>query len=136
MNATALAEAITQVASPLARHRRDVRHLAATVDRYGNEDSIAEDGALDAMQAGRPAFWASCGYSSQIVWIVVGRANGGGSLIDVMADAYPEHRAWQREAALDALVPLNLSAAKELARAYEQFAGTFRETDELEARAA
>jgi hypothetical protein len=116
--------------TPLAMRAR----LRATVDSYRNEDSQDYRDALDAMLAGRPAFWTTQGYSNARAVTVLREVNAGAG---VLATIRRHRRSWDDpktvERGLDYLIPMNAPATAALLAAYSVL-GAWREAEELEAR--
>lgn len=107
------------------------RHLQDAITIYGSDSTYDEEIALDAILAGRPAFWSTAKYHSACAGILLRNLNHGLSFEDAIADAYCP---WQRgnvEHGLDSLVPLNLKAANALSLAYSHHTATWHDEEEL-----
>jgi hypothetical protein len=87
------------------------RHIAVLVEQYGNPNTLIEDAAVEAAQAGRPAFWKRTRYSNATVGLVCSDVNMGmalGDAIDRWADPRSVHGT--KAAILAELIPLNAPA--------------------------
>ena len=108
--------------------------LRATVDSYRNEDSQDFRDALDAMIAGRPAFWFTQNYSNQRACIVLSEVNAGMGVLEAIRShqrRYDDPKMIER--GLDYLIPMNAPAMSALLAAYAEL-GMWREHDEIECR--
>lgn len=106
------------------------RHLNDAIEIYRNGYDDNRNSAIEAIAAGRAAFWSTSSYSSARTVDLPLALNRGVSIADALAEAFPNWRATYREAALETIVPLNGRAANALALAYARF-GSWREDEEL-----
>lgn len=106
----------------------------AAIAIYDNCCDLFRDLAVDAIIAGRSAFWTTASHHSARAYELPVHINKGASIAEALEREYPAHMQGKRLAALDTLIPLNLKAATALSIAYEDF-GTWREEPELLARA-
>lgn len=109
--------------------------VVALADRLNNRDSLAEDGAANALMGTGPAFWSTQRYSNARAGIMLYYINRLGGIEGGIAQCrrdYPHTPAekWSEPASLDWLLPLNSAATTDLVLAY-QAAGTFRTRAEL-----
>lgn len=115
--------------TPLAIRAR----LFDAMERYGNECSDRHE-AIEAINAGRSAFWRTTNGQNQFGALLTSEANLGGDLVAFCNDRKAGRPAgFIFKHGLDVLIPLNRKAAYLLADAYEAF-GEWREFTELEAR--
>jgi hypothetical protein len=93
--------------------------IAELVERYSNPNTLIEDAAVEAAQAGRPAFWKRTRYSNATVGLVCSDINMGVSLTDAL-DRWADPRSVHgtKAAILVELIPLN-AAAEDALRAVE-----------------
>jgi hypothetical protein len=85
--------------------------ITELVERYGNPNTLIEDAAVEAAQAGRPAFWKRTRYSNATVGLVCSDINMGMALdeaLDRWADPRSVHGT--KAAILAELIPLNAAA--------------------------
>jgi hypothetical protein len=97
-----------------------------------------KDQALANISAGKPAFWSTCGNYNALDGQLIDAINQHGS-IEAAQEEYAGIFARRgmdprNEEHLDRLIPLNRAAVMDLLRAYQNV-GTFRDADELAARA-
>lgn len=107
--------------------------LIDATNTYGLTDHVIAN-----LEAGRPAFWSTCGNSAALDGQLFDAANCHAS-IEAAQDEYKGIFARRgmdprNEEHLDRLIPLNRAAAMDLLRAY-QAVGTFRTGEELARRA-
>lgn len=134
MNLTLPTRGIINIATNAERNPREgLRRLNAAIAVYGNDDTQTKEYALDAYIDGRASYWTTVTYHSQTAVCLCHAANLMSSLEAAIDAEIPAHRSWMVEQMLDTLVPMNLEAAKELAKAYERV-GSWRTCEELEDR--
>jgi len=108
--------------------------LNAVIALYDNCCDRFRDLAVEAIRAGRSAFWTTASHHSARAYELPVHINKGASIAEALEQEYPSHPQGKRLAGLDTLIPLNLKAATALSIAYEDF-GTWRDEAELLARA-
>ena len=112
------------------------RYLLAAIGKHSNNDDVSRDLAIDAIAAGRAAFWTTAGYSNQCAANLLNDCNKGNSVENALLNWFAGRSAdFKIRAGLDTLIPLNTKASIDLAAAYE-LCGTFRNERELEKRRA
>lgn len=99
------------VDTPMAAYGRLIDAMIA----HDNEDAIGRDLAVDAICAGRPAYWTTATYHAARCIELCNGVNRGATLETALLGLYPADRAFGRQSALDTLIPLNMAAARELA---------------------
>jgi hypothetical protein len=109
------------------------RRLADVIELYDNEDCVSRDWTVEAIVAGRPAFWTSATYHSQRACNLHLDVVAGASIQQALEAHYPVRLNHSRESALDTLIPLDRRAAAALSQAYADL-GIWRDDDELELR--
>jgi hypothetical protein len=109
------------------------RHLEDAIEVYGNRYDDNRDSALDAIVAGRAAFWSTSTYSAARTVDLPLALNRGVSIKDALEQAFPAWCAGDRRAALDTIVPLNRKAAITLSGAYASH-GVWMDEEVLEMR--
>lgn len=127
---------------PLPRIDFEAAIIDGLARRYGNEDTRSRNDALGKHKARQSAWWSRAGHGNSAVGILMSDANRLATLEDAFV-ATEDHyaatgqtgRRIRTAEVLDALIPLNPAAIRELDDAYRA-AGTFRSREELEARAA
>lgn len=105
------------------------RRLADAITIYDNDDGYERERAIEAIAAGRAAYWTMATYHNQHALNAADRANGGASLADAVAK-YPKP---SHERLYDTLVPLNRKAVTDLSLAYAAL-GAWRDEPDLERR--
>jgi hypothetical protein len=115
--------------NPLTGRQR----LNVAITLYANDEAFSRERALDAYIEGRPAYWSTASYHSQVACQLLDAANLM-SPLDAALGIIPAHKRRNIEGYLDTLVPLNRAAAVELSRAYSAHTGSWRDEPELEAR--
>lgn len=110
-----------------------VAAIGALTALWDNDDTRAEEAALDAHTAGRAAYWSRTTYHNQAGVALRLAANQVG-LEQALADIVDESR-WDSSAAylLGQLVPLNRTAKAELERAWCHLLGEEGRDDHLRA---
>lgn len=108
--------------------------LNAAIAFYDNCCDRFRELAVEAILAGRSAFWTTASHHSARAYELPVHINKGSSIAEALEQEYPADQG-KRLAGLDTLIPLNLKAATALSIAYEDF-GTWRDEAELLARAA
>lgn len=109
------------------------RHLEDAIEVYGNRYDDNRDSALDAIVAGRAAFWSTSSYSAARTVDLPLALNRGVSIKDALEQAFQAWCAGDRRAALDTIVPLNRKAAMALSGAYAR-EGIWHDEEVLEMR--
>ncbi|MEO3387355.1 hypothetical protein [Mesorhizobium sp. CAU 1741] len=123
-------------ASALAGHpvRGGYEALRQIVDLYDNDDAIAREYAEEAFNAGRAAYWSSATHHNAVACELLNAANRVGSLEDAIRAIVPPFKRDRMQVYLDALVPLNEAAERELSVAYAKYTATWRDEPELAMR--
>lgn len=114
--------------------RAALKRVETMGDRANNRDSILEELAAKNLIDRKPAFLTSARYHNAAAGTLADMANRCASIEDAQAEIadFFRHNGRDSRAAewLDTLLPLNIAAVDDLARAYER-AGTFRGRDEM-----
>lgn len=118
------------------------RALSDAIAIYDNNDSLMQEGAIDAIAAGRAAFWTTSQYHNGIGSMLphpLNRGEGAEAAIDyccrgTVYGIVPHKRDEMQVEALEWIVPLNLAAARELSHAYAKH-GFWKDEAELLTRA-
>lgn len=119
-------EAVAYLAdTPMAARRA----LNDAMDIYRNEDGHMRDKAIDAIAAGRAAYWTMTGSSNAIGFDLPLALNRGVDIDRALGNAFCG-RAYNAICELDRLVPLNMAAARALGLAYSRH-GSWRDDHEL-----
>lgn len=106
------------------------RHLADAIAIYENNDDFDREQTVEAIIAGRPAFWTMATYHDQWGCNVLRRINEGMSVVEAIAK-YPK---LDHGRLLGTLIPLNAKAETELFHAYASQCGLIRDEFELARR--
>jgi len=106
------------------------RNLIDAITIYGNDDAYDREQTIEAIIAGRPAFWTMATYHDQWGCNVLRRINEGMSVVEAIAK-YPK---LDHGRLLGTLVPLNAKAETELSHAYASQCGLIRDEFELARR--
>ncbi|MER8925822.1 hypothetical protein [Mesorhizobium sp. M0859] len=110
------------------------RRLLDSINVYNNSYDDIRASAVDAIAAGRAAYWTTSTYSAARTVDLPLVLNRGVSITTALEQAFPAWCADRREAALETIVPLNRKAAVALSGAYARF-GSWEDEAELEMRA-
>ena len=117
----------------LDRRNTQLLRLSTALVDYDN-DCTDREYAVEAIGAGRAAFWRTTGYNNAVGGMLTVEANRGAEIIEFcIARQIGRPKGFIVKNGLDVLIPLNRKATSELLAAYEAF-GEWRTAAELEAR--
>lgn len=109
------------------------RALKASVALYDNDDFASRETVLEAIAAGRSAFWSTAKYHNATACMLLDRVNRM-PMDEALAFITDPHKLARMADFLDTLVPLNAKAENALALAYARHTPTWREEPELAMR--
>lgn len=104
-----------------------LKAIRALSDLHGTHSTIDEERALDAVQAGRAAFWTTASYHNQIAGIFLTAVNRSGLAFALKQCARDEDPDYMRHSAylLGTLVPLNPPACAAVNAAWSSIGETW-----------
>jgi hypothetical protein len=110
--------------------RKLSQRVAHIQEKAGCRNTLAESDAAAALLADAPAFGFTCSYHNQLGSLFVASVSRLRSIQEAQVEMKRYGNRFDREWALDYLLPLNKPAALMLMRAYQN-EGTFRTSEEL-----
>lgn len=99
-----------------------LRFISASSNLFHNGDTLAQEAAIDALQAGRETYWSKAGYSNQRAsrFLTVANRSGLAYAISAVADDTSATHAGRTPYLLGSLIPLNHSAMLALEGAWAE----------------